>query len=328
MEILISLNNMLVERFGELGPLYALGGAGLLLIILTLPTFLRKQIDPLDKLKNSQKKAAAVATDDQQQRLRKSSQSKLDKYAEFLEPKNADELSATRLELLRAGYRSKNAVQMYHFAQLALALLGLGLGLLYVLLLTATQDPSPTKLAISIVVPGLAGYYLPKYWIQRRLQTRQEEIINGFPDSLDMMLVCVEAGQSLDQSILRVSKEVRAGYPSLAEEYEMVAHEVKAGKDRVQVLKDMGERCGVPDISSFVTVLVQSASFGTSIADALRVFSDEMRDKRVMRAEEKANKLPTKLTLGTMMFTVPPLLIVLIGPSVYEIATSLQAGAF
>ncbi len=101
---------------------------------------------------------------------------------------------------------------------------------------------------------------------------------------------------------------------------------MKAGKDKVNVLKDMAERCGVPDISSFTTVLIQSATFGTSIAEALRVYAAEMRDKRVMRAEEKANVLPTKLTLGTMMFTVPPLLLILIGPSVYDIMDVLGGG--
>jgi len=92
------------------------------------------------------------------------------------------------------------------------------------------------------------------------------------------------------------------------------------------VLKDMSERVGIPDVSSFVTTLVQSATFGTSIAEALRVYSNEMRDKRVMRAEEKANTLPTKLTLGTMLFTVPPLMIILIGPSVYGISKTLGGG--
>ena len=134
-----------------------------------------------------------------------------------------------------------------------------------------------------------------------------------------MLLVCVEAGQSIDQAILRVSHEIRASYGSLADEFELVSHEVKAGKDKASVLGDMAERCGVSDISSFVTVLVQSATFGTSIADALRVYASEMRDKRVMRAEEKANKLPTKMTLATMMLTVPPLLIILIGPSILGI---------
>ena len=105
-----------------------------------------------------------------------------------------------------------------------------------------------------------------------------------------------------------------------------MAHEVKAGKERVNVLRDMSERIGISDVTSFVTTLVQSATFGTSIADALRVYSAEMRDKRVMRAEEKANTLPTKLTLGTMMFTLPPLLIILIGPSVSGISATLGGG--
>ncbi|MFK7753462.1 MAG: type II secretion system F family protein, partial [Sedimentitalea sp.] len=149
---------------------------------------------------------------------------------------------------------------------------------------------------------------------------RKEAITQGFPDSLDMMLVCVEAGQSLDQSIVRVARELRASYPALADEFEVVAYEMKAGKEKAVVLRDMGERCGVQDVSSFVTVLIQSAAFGTSIAEALRVYASEMRDKRVMRAEEAANKLPTKMTLATMGLTVPPLLIILVGPSANGIA--------
>jgi hypothetical protein len=107
-------------------------------------------------------------------------------------------------------------------------------------------------------------------------------------------------------------------HAALAEELEIVSQEVKAGKDKSTVLRGFGERAGVPDISSFVTVMIQSQQFGTSIAEALRVYAAEMRDKRVMRAEEAANKLPVKMTLGTMMFTVPPLLIILVGPSVYD----------
>jgi tight adherence protein C len=141
------------------------------------------------------------------------------------------------------------------------------------------------------------------------------------------MLVCIEAGQSLDQSINRMARETRMGYPALADELDIVSHEVKAGKERVMVLKDMSERVNVPDVSSFVTTLVQSATYGTSIAEALRVYSAEMRDKRVMRAEEKANTLPTKLTLGTMLFTVPPLMIILIGPSVMGIQKMLSMGS-
>ena len=130
----------------------------------------------------------------------------------------------------------------------------------------------------------------------------------------------------MDQSIVRVASELKASYPQLAYEFDIVAHEMKAGKDKEKVLRDMGTRCGVQDISSFVTVMIQSAAFGTSIAEALRVYASEMRDKRVMRAEEAANKLPVKMTLATMMLTVPPLLIILVGPSVKNIMNMGNAG--
>ena len=139
----------------------------------------------------------------------------------------------------------------------------------------------------------------------------------------DLAVQPTRLGHEAALTIIRVGKESRAGYPALADEFDMVAQEVKAGKERISVLKDMAERVGVPDVASFVTTIIQSATFGTSIADALRVYSADMRDKRIMRAEEKANMLPTKLTLGTMMFTVPPLLVILIGPSVYGMVTML-----
>ena len=196
-------------------------------------------------------------------------------------------------------------------------------GLILAFVKSMSQEMSAVDFMLHSLLPCAVGYYIPRYWVNKRVTQRQTEIIQGFPDALDLMLVCVEAGQSLDQSLIRVGKESRIGYPALADEFDMVAQEIKAGKERTSVLKDMAERVGVPDVASFVTTLVQSATFGTSVADALRVYSADMRDKRIMRAEEKANMLPTKLTLGTMLFTVPPLLVILIGPSLYGIATML-----
>jgi tight adherence protein C len=325
MEILNNINEMLVGAIGPLGPLVAVGGLGLLLILAVLPTMLKKKVEPFAKLKAQQH--IAIVTKKPGDALRHGEKStKLDKFANFLEPQNAEDMSAARLKMLRAGYRGKNSVRTFHFAQFALGIGFLIFGVIYAMILSTKGEVSTQMMVMSTIGPGAAGYYLPQYWVQRRLQSRQAEIVSGFPDALDMMLVCVEAGQSLDQSIIRVAKESAAGYPALAEEFEMVAHEVKAGKERVAVLKDMSERVGISDVSSFVTTLVQSATFGTSVAEALRVYSAEMRDKRVMRAEEKANTLPTKLTLGTMMFTLPPLLIILIGPSVHGIAKSLGGG--
>ena len=324
MDALSNLNNMLVAHFGPLGPLYAVGLLGIMLIVAVLPSMLNKRPEPFDKLRAV--KATAYGKVKGQALRRGDKMDKLEKFAIVLEPQDAETMTASRLKMVRAGYTNPNAVRMFHFAQFALGIGLLVLGLLYTMIISQHKDVSTQFKLMATLIPGGAGYYLPQYWVQRRLQTRKQQIIQGFPDALDLMLVCVEAGQSLDQSINRMAKETRAGYPALADELEMVSHEVKAGKERVQVLRDMSERVDVPDVSSFVTTLVQSATYGTSIAEALRVYSAEMRDKRVMRAEEKANTLPTKLTLGTMMFTVPPLMIILIGPSVMGISKVLSMG--
>ena len=324
--MLDNLNTILTEQLGPFGPLIAVGVLGMMLILLALPVLLKKQADPLDKIREASKGQSSRNTQGKAALRASSKNDKLERYSNFLEPQDEEEYSAIRLKLMQAGYRSKTAVRTYHFAQFALGLGLLAIGVILALLQSATGEPEAHILILSILIPGVIGYMGPKYWVTKRQQERQTEITNGFPDSLDMMLVCVEAGQSLDQSIIRVSKEIRAGFPALADEYEMVSYEMKAGKDRTQVLRDMSERAGVQDVSSFVTVLIQSTTFGTSIAEALRVYASEMRDKRVMRAEEKANVLPTKMTLATMMLTVPPLLIILLGPSVYQIVTTLGGG--
>lgn len=314
---------MINDYLGPYGLLMVVGLLGVFLILITLPVLLKREVDPLDKIKSAGNPKNTSKSKDKQLRPA-SSKDKLEKYSTFLEPQNAEEYSAVKLKLMQAGYRSKNAIRIYHFLQFTLGIFGLLAGGIYALVqMSGPVEVTTQQLVMWIMIPGGIGYVLPKYWVTRRQQGRQEAITNGFPDSLDMMLVCVEAGQSLDQSIIRVARELKSGFPELAEEFETVSQESKAGKDKDTVLKDMSDRCGVPDISSFVTVLVQSSQFGTSIADALRVYASEMRDKRVMRAEEAANKLPTKMTLATMMLTVPPLMAMLIGPSIYAIAVNL-----
>ena len=326
MDFFSNLMSGMTDRFGPMAPLLAVGLVGLLLILMALPIVMKRQRDRFRELKDQGPKA----TTDKKRALRKTDKvDKLEKYAHFLEPQKKEELSAAKLNMLRAGYTGKNAVRMFHAVQFLLGILFLIGGLIVALIKSLSQDMSPTDLLLHSLLPCAIGYYIPRYWVNKRVKQRQTEIIQGFPDALDLMLVCVEAGQSLDQSIIRVGKESRAGYPALADEFDMIAQEVKAGKERISVLKDMAERVGVPDVASFVTTIIQSATFGTSVADALRVYSADMRDKRIMRAEEKANMLPTKLTLGTMLFTVPPLLVILIGPSVYgmvQMMTQLAGG--
>ncbi|NHM19772.1 type II secretion system F family protein [Tritonibacter mobilis] len=316
MNPLTYMQDLLIYYLGDFGPLLAVGFIGLVLIIVAVVSALNQPEDPLKKLQRDL--ASNQSAKPQNERLRQASRNEqLQKFANFLEPQDAEELSAMQLKLRQAGYQSKDAVRLFHFLQFALGLSGLGLGLFFVYVMNADVDYTTNQMAMRVLGPGAACYYLPRYWITRRIEERKQAITRAFPDALDMMLVCVEAGQSLDQAIVRVGKELRASYPELAEEFEIVAYEMKAGKEKEKVLRDMGTRCGVQDVASFVTVMIQSAAFGTSIADALRVYAGEMRDKRVMRAEEAANKLPTKMTLATMGLTVPPLLAILIAPSIH-----------
>lgn len=309
-----TIYQLIIELLGPFGPIIVLGLIGLFIIMMTLPALLAHRVDPFDRIKGSNVTIAKTGD----MRLRQTdNSSNLDRFAQYLEPQNQKEFSQRRVKLIQAGYRTKGAVRTYHFAQFALGILGLILGAIYYFFFEIGSPPLRT--AMIIIGPGLAGYYIPSYWVERRRQTRQEEIINGFPDALDLMLVCVEAGQALDQSIQRVARETEKSYPTLSEEMMIVSNEIAAGKDRPEVLHDFAERANVSDIKAFVAVLVQSANFGTTIGDALRVYASEMRDKRVMRAEEKANTLPTKMTIATMAFTVPPLLVILVGPSVYDI---------
>ncbi|MCV2893057.1 type II secretion system F family protein [Lentibacter sp. XHP0401] len=312
------LNDSLTGVLGPFGPLIAVGLLGLILIFVAISMMMGQRNDPLERLKHDTR----LPSNSRQvkQKLRGSQRNeKLERYANFLEPQDEQELQGMKLKLMQAGYRGKDSVRYFHFAQFALGVGALVLGVAYFVLFVQDEQTSMQKTLMYILGPGIVGYMFPKYWVTKRQQTRQGNLTNGFPDSLDMLLVCVEAGQSMEQSIIRVSKEVRPSCADLADELEIVSHEMKAGKDKATVLNDMAERCGSQDISSFVTVMNQSQAFGTPISDALRVYSAEMRDKRVMRAEEAANKLPTKMTLATMMFTVPPLLIILVGPSVHGI---------
>lgn len=305
-----------VEALGTLGLAAVLGAAGLALIAGALMAAARGRPDRLDGIARVPRGGA----EGERLRAREEVTGPLSRFAAHLQPSDEAELGAMRMRLLRAGYRRPDAVLVFHAAQMGLALGGLALGLGYVL---GSGAPMTTPWLVGGTLgPMLAGYLAPRRIVASRLKARREEVETGFPDALDLMLVCVEAGQSLDQSVVRVARELAPAYPALAAEFEVVAQETKAGKDRARVLRDMAERTGLQDVSSFVTVLIQSQSFGTSVAEALRLYAGEMRDKRVVRAEERANTLPTKMTLATMTLTVPPLMMILVGPSVIGILQS------
>ncbi|MEL6197419.1 MAG: type II secretion system F family protein [Pseudomonadota bacterium] len=302
----------LIEQYGDAAPFYAIAAVSILLVLIAIPLVMRGKKDPLERFNFREERIQGELV-----KLRDNDDPGSGGLASYLQPSSKEQMSETRKQLRQAGFNSAGAVRSYYTARFGLSIGLTAVGALLTLILPA--EPNIGFGIVITVVFGLLGFLGPVYWVKRSIQARREEIQKAFPDAMDMMLVCIEGGQSLDQAMARVGKEMEAAAGPLAYELGIVSQEFRVGKDRITVLRDFAERCNVNDISSFVTVMIQSTAFGTSISQALRVYASEMRDKRLMRAEEKANTLPTKLTLGTMFFTVPPLILILVGPSLIQI---------
>jgi len=173
----------------------------------------------------------------------------------------------------------------------------------------------PLQVIFISLILALVGFYIPDLWLRIKIAHRKDEIVRGFPDALDLMVVCAEAGMGLDAAINRVGDEMQLRHPLLSEELKLLTLELRAGKMRREALKNLAMRTSSEDIESFVTLLIQTDKFGTSIAQALRVQADSMRTKRMQRVEEIAAKLPVKLIFPTILFIFPSMFLVLAGPA-------------
>lgn len=242
----------------------------------------------------------------------------LQRVASFVTPSDAAEVGTTRLRLIRAGYRRPSALRVFYLSRAACAFL-FSLAGAVAMMFVHTTVPLPLLLLAFLLFPFILGFLAPPLWVDRCAARRRNEAERGFPDMLDMLLVCIEAGQSFDQACRRVAREIEQISKVLFDEFRLMNDELRAGRDRAAVFRDFASRLNVTDINAFVTVLRQSDEFGVSIADALRVYAADMRNKRLMRAEEKANVMPLKLALGSMAFTVPPTMLVMAGPSLLMI---------
>jgi tight adherence protein C len=177
---------------------------------------------------------------------------------------------------------------------------------------------------LAIVGTAAAGLYLPNVIVSGRADRRRTEILNGFPDALDLMLVCVEAGLGIDACFARVGQELAGLHPRLANLFATVSLELRAGRSRAEALKNMAKKSGVPEIQSFATLLIQSDKLGASIGTALKIYAGEMREARRMRAEEKAHRLPVLLSIPMVLFLLPTMVGVLGLPA----SISLRAAMF
>ena len=222
----------------------------------------------------------------------------------------------TQLLLLRAGYRSSNALAaMRGFKILTpIVLLGLTFG-------TGFYKWNPIMFPI---VALALGYLFPDMFLTWRVNARQTKIRRGLPDGLDLLVICVESGLGLDQALMKVSQELRITHHELSEELQLVNLEMRIGKTRIEALRELARRTGLEDIKSLVAMLVQTDRFGTSVAQSLRVFSDDLRTKRRQRAEEMSAKTTVKMVPPLIFFIFPALMVVILGPAVITLFRQLM----
>jgi tight adherence protein C len=241
--------------------------------------------------------------------------------AQHLTPSDDVRINSMRMRLVQAGFMQRSAVGTYYAIRMLSAVL-LPLAILAFLPLLS-KSMSGTQLLAFGASAILVGLYLPPALLSKRIETRQLEIYEGFPDALDMMLVCVEAGLGLDAAINRVGHEIGKAHPVLGEQMELVGLEMRAGKPRQEALRNLADRTGVDEVRSLVTLLIQSDALGSSIAQSLRVHAEDMRIRRMLKAEEKAHKLPVKLSIPLILCVLPSLMIVILSPAALRIMDTL-----
>jgi tight adherence protein C len=230
-------------------------------------------------------------------------------------PSGGWETSPLRIRFLNAGFRSEHARMMYFAAKTLLPLL---FGSLAFVSLSAVNQGTMTLL-LNIMVFALLGCYVPNILLNWVAKKRKREIFENFPDAADLMLICVEAGLGLDAALTRVAEEMRRKSGALADELHLTNLEMRAGGTREKSMRNLALRSGVEEISTFVSMLTQADRFGTSVGDSLRIFSDDLRHKRQVRAEEAAAKVPTKMLIPLVLCIFPSIIMVIMGPAAIQV---------
>jgi tight adherence protein C len=224
-------------------------------------------------------------------------------------PLSPSEVSRARRWLIQAGHREARHVTIYVGARVLLALLGMGL----VVAIKGDFD------LLWIVGVGGLGFFIPRFMLKRMIRDRQRRITLALPDALDLTVICVEVGLALDQALMRVGEDLRHAHPDLSDEFHLVNLEMRAGKPRAEALRNLVERTGVDDVRALVATLVQTDRFGTSVSQALRVHSDSLRTERRQRAEEQAAKTTIKMIVPLVLFVLPSIIFVTLGPAIIQL---------
>ncbi|MDI5987051.1 type II secretion system F family protein [Halomonas sp. M4R5S39] len=232
---------------------------------------------------------------------------------ERLVPTEEEARSRIARDMRRAGKRSSAAVNIFFGIRLLLTVVP---PLLLLILVVPFVRLDPVISILLVVSAALAGYLLPRFWLERTIKRRTKMVSRGLPDALDLLVVCSEAGLGLGAAIQRVARDLEISHPELAEELHLFGLQTQAGMDNKAALRDLEERTGVDDIRGLVTTLLQSMRFGTSIALTLRLFAVELRDKRTQQAEERAAKVSTKMLFPLIFCILPSFFLVTLGPPI------------
>jgi tight adherence protein C len=253
-----------------------------------------------------------------QGRLRHTNKGFMQRIVDQLNLRSAFESEEIKNKLKMAGLRGQAPLVAYMFFRLVMPIIVLVAALVYLFVLTNYKYPPMVKLGVALGA-GYLGFYLPNMFIQNLVQRRQQAISQSFPDALDMLLICVQAGMSIEAAFGKVSKEVSSQSIELAEEFSLTTAELSYLQDRRQAFDNLGKRTGIPGIKAVATALIQAERYGTPVSQALRVMAKENRDMRMSEAEKKAAALPPKLTVPMIIFFLPVLFIVILGPAVLQV---------
>jgi tight adherence protein C len=237
-----------------------------------------------------------------------------------LVPASAAEARKLQKQLMQAGFRSQSAPGVYRAIQLA-TMAGLPA---FVALVCALLAKPLGGAFFWIVSAFIVGFFLPRYALRRLIRSRQQLVRWGLADALDLMVISIEAGLGLNAAMMKVSSELKEVHPDISEEFELANLEIRVGRERDEALRNLAERTGVDDLRSLVAMLIQTDRFGTSIAKAIRAFSDSLRTKRRQRAEQAAQKAAVKLLFPLACFLFPTLFIAILGPAALQLMDTLS----
>jgi tight adherence protein C len=236
------------------------------------------------------------------------------------------QVKTVQLKLLQAGIRSKEWAPAVIFGRLVLPIVIGGPMLYFVYGTSAFADWSPMKAYGLVAITFIVSYKAPDLWLKNKITKRSHAIRKGLPDALDLLVICAEAGLTVDAAFHRVSKELGKAYPELGEEFSLTAIELGFLTDRRSAFENLANRIDLDAVRGVVTTMIQTEKYGTPLASALRVLSAEFRNERMMRAEEKAARLPAIMTVPLILFILPVLFIVILGPAACSINDALMTG--